>query len=132
MRIYNRNSRQHVRYYLRLLRADLTPIDYWTLAMALTLLCFVILWPAAASAQYDPCEVCQAEHGVAACPCLPIQEEPEPIGGTIPPVTAIACIPDGPQPDISGCDDKVFMPLMLVGDVTGEGGSGILPVRGKP
>jgi hypothetical protein len=120
MRIYNRNNRQHVRYYLRLLRADLTPIDYWTLVMALTLLFFVILWPAAASAQYDPCEVCQAEHGVAACPCLPVQAEPTPlpvpppppVGGTIPPVTAIACIPDGPQPDISGCDDKVFLPAI--------------------
>lgn len=113
MRIYNRNSRQHVRYYLRLLRADLTPIDYWTLAMALTLLFFVILWPAAASAQTDPCEVCQAEHGVAACPCLPVVAEPTPmpVGGTIPPITGIACIPDGVQPDISGCD-KMFLPTI--------------------
>ena len=133
MRIYNRNSRNSIRYYLRLVRSDMmAPMDWWTLAGALTLLFFVILWPTAASAQYDPCEVCQAEHGVAACPCLPIQEEPEPVGGTIPPVTAIACIPDGPQPDISGCDDKVFMPAIAVTAVTGEGGSGILPVRGKP
>lgn len=118
MRIYNRNSRQHIRYYLRLLRADLTPIDYWTLAMALTLLFFVILWPTAASAQYDPCEVCQAEHGVAACPCLPVQAEPTPLpvpppppGGTIPPVAGIACIPTGEQPDISGCD-KMYLPAI--------------------
>lgn len=83
-----------------------------------------------AFAQTDPCEVCQAEHGVAVCPCLPAQEEPEPIGGTIPPVAGIACIPDGPQPDISGCDDKVFMPAIAVTAVTGEGGSWILPVRG--
>ena len=89
-----------------------------------------LLW-LPASAQPDPCEACQTEHG-AACPCLPVQEEPDPVGGTIPPVAGIACIPDGPQPDISGCDDKVFMPVMLVGDVTGEGGSGILPVRSAP
>ena len=127
MRIYNRTNRQHVRYFLRLLRTDLTPIDYWTLAMGLALLFFVIRWPAAANAQIDPCDVCQAEHGVAACPCLPVQAEPTPLpvppplpGGTIPPVAGIAC------------DDKVFMPVMLVGDVTGEGGSGILPVRGQP
>lgn len=132
MRIYNRNSRKSIRYYLRLVRSDMAPMDWWTLAIALTLLFFVILWPAAANAQIDPCEVCQAEHGVAACPCLPVQEEPDPVGGTIPPVAGIACIPDGPQPDISGCDDKVFMPVMLVGDVTGEGGSGILPVRSAP
>jgi hypothetical protein len=104
--------------------------DAFAIIAAATIVTALLCLPV--GAQYDPCEVCIAEHGVAACPCLPIQEEPEPVGGTIPPVTAIACIPDGSQPDISGCDDKVFMPVLLVGDVTGEGGSGILPVRGKP
>jgi hypothetical protein len=114
MRIYNRNSRNSIRYYLRLVRSDMAPMDWWTLAIALTFLAFVILWPAAANAQMDPCDVCQAEHGVAACPCLPVQAEPEPlpVGGTIPPVAGIACILDQPQPDISGCDDKVFLPAI--------------------
>ena len=85
MRIYNRTNRQHVRYYLRMLRAELTPIDYWTLIMALTILLLVLFWPATAAA---------AQHG------------------TIPPVSGIACIPAGPQPDISGCDDKVFLPII--------------------
>ena len=48
----------------------------------------------------------------------------------IPPVSGIACLPD--THDISGCDDKVFMPWLAVTQVTGEGGSGILPVRGAP
>lgn len=55
-----------------------------------------------------------------------------PAGATdvlIPPVTGIACLPDGG--DISGCDDKVFMPYLAVTPVTGEGNSGILPARGK-
>jgi hypothetical protein len=105
-------------------------LDAFAIAAAVTIVAALVCLPV--SAQYDPCEVCQAEHGVAACRCLPVREEPEPVGGTIPPVTAIACIPDGPQPDISGCDDKVFMPAIAVTAVTGEGGSGILPVRGKP
>jgi hypothetical protein len=104
--------------------------DAFALIAAVTIVTALVCLPV--SAQLDPCEVCQAEHGAAACPCLPIQEEPEPVGGTIPPVTAIACIPDGPQPDISGCDAKVFMPFVTVTAVTGEGDSGILPVRGKP
>jgi len=86
MRIYNRTNRQHVRYYLRMLRAELTPIDYWTLIMALTFLLFLAFWPASAAAQH----------------------------GTIPPVSGIACIPAGAQPDISGCDDKVFLPIIEV------------------
>ena len=97
MRIYNRNSRQNVRHYLRLLRTDLTPIDYWTLILALSLLCFVILWPAAASAQDDPCAVCWAEWG-AACPCLPAAPEP--------PTSGLACVPQ--THDIGGCD-KMFL-----------------------
>lgn len=91
-------------------------------------LCAVLLAVSVANpalAQTDPCDVCQAEHGVAACPCLPVAAEPTPLpvpppppgstippGGTIPPVTGIACITDQPQPDISGCDDKMFMPLV--------------------
>ena len=47
----------------------------------------------------------------------------------IPPVSGIACLPD--THDISGCDDKVFMPMVAVTPVTGEGGSGILPVRNQ-
>ena len=66
MRIYNRNSRKNIRYYLRLVRTDMTPMDYWTLAMALLLT--VLLWPAAVNAQIDPCLSCQAEHGGSACP----------------------------------------------------------------
>ena len=80
---------------------------------------FILLTTTPAQAQIDPCDVCIAEHGVAACPCLPVQAEPTPLpvpppppGGTIPPVAGIACIPDGPQPDISGCDDKIFLPQL--------------------
>jgi hypothetical protein len=73
---------------------------------------FILLTTTPALAQIDPCDVCIAEHGVAACPCLPVQAEPEPVGGTIPPVAGIVCIPDEPQPDISGCDDKMFLPLV--------------------
>ena len=102
MRIYNRNNRQHVRYYLRLLRTDLTPIDYWTLAMALTLLLFVILWPAAASAQDDPCDACIADWSVSECPCLPVVPEP--------PTSSLACVPQTHA--ISGCDNKVFLPMV--------------------
>ena len=105
MRIYNRNSRSNVRYYLRLLRTDLTPIDYWTLAMALTLLFFVALWPAAASAQYDPCEACKADWGDA-CPCLPVAPEPEP------PISATVCVYMDGLPSWYGCEGKVFLPVI--------------------
>ncbi len=106
--------------------------DAFAIIAAATIVTALLCLPV--SAQYDPCEVCQAEHGVAACPCLPVQAEPDPlpVGGTIPPVAGIACILDGPQPDISGCDDKVFMPAIAVTTVTGEGSSGILPVRAQP
>ena len=105
MRIYNRNNRQNVRYYLRLLRTDLTPIDYWTLAMALTLLLFVVLWPAVASAQDDPCAACKADWG-AACPCLPETPEPEP------PISATVCEYDAGLPSWYGCEGKVFLPVI--------------------
>lgn len=63
-------------------------------------------------AQADPCEVCQEANGWSECPCLPLA--PEPIGGTIPPISGIACLPD--THSISGCEDKVFMPVVLVVD----------------
>ena len=106
MRIYNRNSRQNVRYYLRLLRTDLTPIDYWTLAMALTLLMFVILWPAAASAQDDPCDACIAEWSTAECPCLPATPEPAP------PISATVCVYTDGLPSWYGCEGKIFLPAI--------------------
>lgn len=112
MRIYNRNSRSNVRYYLRLLRADMAPMDYWTLAMALTLLFFVILWPAAASAQDDPCEACIADWSVAECPCLPETPEPEP------PISATVCEYDAGLPSWYGCEGKVFMPYLATTPIT--------------
>lgn len=59
---------------------------------------------------------------------LPAEAQMPP-GGTVPPVTAIACLPG--TNNVSGCDDKVFLPMVAVTQVTGEGGSGILPVRGR-
>jgi hypothetical protein len=66
-----------------------------------------------AAAQDDPCDACMAQHGAAACPCLPVAVEPTPLpvpppppGGTIPPVTGIACLPETHA--IAGCDDKAF------------------------
>lgn len=35
-----------------------------------------------------------------------------PPGGTVPPVSGIACLPD--THDISGCDDKVWLPYLAV------------------
>ena len=63
----------------------------------------VVLMCLPAGAQDDPCFVCQAEHGVADCPCLPAQDEPAPI----PPITAIACSPS--THTIAGCD-RVWLP----------------------
>jgi hypothetical protein len=61
---------------------------------------------------------------------LPARAQVPPPGGTIPPVTGIACLPD--TANIGGCVNKVWLPLIAVTSVTGEGGSGILPVRGQP
>lgn len=82
----------------------------------------MLLTTVPALAQTDPCDVCIVEHGVAACPCLPVQAEPTPWpppppppGGTIPPVSGIACLPDGTPPDIGGCDDKTWLPFVARG-----------------
>ena len=101
MRIYNRNNRKSVRYFLRILRSDMTPMDYWTLAIALTLLLFVMLWPAAAMAQQDPCDACIADWSWAECPCLPLAPEP--------PVSSLSCIPVAHI--VTGCD-KAFLPMV--------------------
>jgi hypothetical protein len=58
---------------------------------------------------------------------LVLPAEAQVLGGTVPPVTGIACLPE--SNNVGGCDDKVFMPYLAVTEVTGEGGSGILPVR---
>lgn len=52
MRIYSRRNRNSICYYLRCLRtSSSTEMDFWTLVMGLTMLLFVILWPAAVGAQ---------------------------------------------------------------------------------
>lgn len=83
----------------------------WALALA-TIAALLLL--GVARAQADPCEVCMEQHGWGQCPCLPVVPEP---GGTIPPVTGIACIPAGAEPNISGCVDKVWLPLVVAAHV---------------
>ena len=47
----------------------------------------------------------------------------------VPPITALACSPSTHA--IAGCD-RVWLPYLAVTQVTGEGGSGILPGRSAP
>lgn len=79
MRIYSRHARRRVRYALRCMRRwghDLTREDWAAVFLAVSILLALVLWPAPAGAQDDPCTVCQEEHGVGACPCLPVAPEP--------------------------------------------------------
>ncbi len=94
MRIYNRNARTRLHYYLRSLRGDMTPLDWWSLLAAIAILLALLMWPAQTQAQPNECH-CQP--GGPGCVCAI---------GTIPPVSGIACDPAGG--DISGCD-KVFL-----------------------
>lgn len=79
MRIYSRHARRRVRYALRCMRRwghDLTREEWAAAFLAVSILLALVMWPAAAGAQDDPCIACQAVHGVAACPCLPVMPEP--------------------------------------------------------
>ena len=97
MRIYSRRNRNSIRYYLRCLCAGGTEMDFWTLVMGLTMLLFIILWPAAVGAQTAPTQ-CHCWPGGPGCVCDI---------GTIPPVHGAICDPAGG--DISGCE-KMFLP----------------------
>jgi hypothetical protein len=43
MRIYSRNTRHNCRYYLRMFSHDYQSLDWWTLAMALTVACALLI-----------------------------------------------------------------------------------------
>ena len=60
------------------------------------------------------------------CPgCMPPTPEPP----VFPPVSGVACPAVGGAVD--GCVNHVYMPFVADAGVSGQGGSGILPVRGK-
>lgn len=124
MRIYSRSERQGMRVSLRWFAWEWNDRRDWQLSVFLWLVVLAAMVaaclaaPAPAQAQQDPCDVCMEEHGWGQCPCLPLVPEPTPlpvpppppVGGTIPPITGIACLPD--THSIDGCENKVFLPQL--------------------
>lgn len=86
MQIYSRHSRRRVRYALRCLQGTMTREDWAALFLAVSILLALVMWPGQAGAQEDP------------------------IGGTVPPITGIACLPD--THSVAGCEDHVYLPLL--------------------
>lgn len=125
MRIYSRSERKGVRVSLRWLawawderREGQVSLALWLVVLA-AMVAACLAAPGPVQAQADPCLVCVELHGWGQCPCLPVAAEPTPlpvpppppVGGTIPPITGIACLPD--THNIGGCVDKVFLPHLV-------------------
>ncbi len=73
--------------------------------------------------RFDAFAITAAVVVAAVLMCLPAGAQ------DVPPVTGLACSPSTHA--IAGCE-RVWLPYLAVTQVTGEGGSGILPVRSAP